>query len=78
MLNTGWKSTGRPYSEADFALFASYRDQRARCRPLRCTGGSECWVEHGSPACTSAGCVECHAMPLALSYDDLRHSNRRL
>lgn len=55
------------YSEADLALFARFREQRALCRPLACNGGALCWVERGPPAIHRYGtCRGCNRQPLAL------------
>ena len=39
----------RDYSDAELALFARYREQRAALKPKECTSGDRCWVRFGPP-----------------------------
>ena len=55
-----------PYSEAQLALFAQYRDKRVPYRPAKCKGSGKCWVELGPLGLSSAGlCLECRQAPRA-------------
>jgi hypothetical protein len=55
----------RRYTPDELALFAAYREYRARCRPAKCADHPEhCWVEHGPPAVGSGHpCRGCGAYP---------------
>ena len=55
---------GRAYTADELALFATYRGERERVRPKRCTGGEQCWVEQGPPCITTGGrCLGCRGIP---------------
>ncbi len=48
-------SRKHPYTEAELALFARYREHRAAIRPLVCNGDPAlCWVEQGPSGITMA------------------------
>ncbi len=52
------------YTPEDFALFARYREARAVCRPKKCTGSDNCWVDVGPPGLGSmCRCAVCLGVP---------------
>ena len=57
MMAKGSLST-RTYDAADRQYFAGFIDDRARQRPIECSGGLDCWVEFGPPCMTREAFVD--------------------
>ena len=53
------------YTHEERQHFAQYVEDRARLRPLNCSGGLDCWVEFGPPALTKnpGRCIGCGGAP---------------
>jgi hypothetical protein len=66
-MNRPKSGPAKPYSPAELAHFAEYREQRQLSAPRQCDRAAQCWVAKGPPAIDGTGyCVGCGGLPRAL------------